>query len=65
MKVAKGRSGVTIIFADITVQETAQRSTTCLMPKVIMKMMTLISVNKTLLKKLKYVLKISFLNRTV
>jgi hypothetical protein len=46
MKVVKGRSGVTIIFAEIRVQETAQRSTMCLMPKVIMKMMTPMSVKK-------------------
>jgi len=39
MKVVEGRSGVTIIFADIRVQETVQRSTMCLMPKVTMKIM--------------------------
>ena len=46
MKVVKGRSDVTKIFAEIGVQETAQRSTMCLMPKVIKNMMTLMSVTK-------------------
>jgi hypothetical protein len=46
MKVVEGRSGVTIIFAQIRGQETAQRSTMCLIPKVIIKMTTLKSVGE-------------------
>jgi len=46
MKMVEGRSEVTIIFSEIRVQETAQRSTMCLMPKVIKKMMILMSLGK-------------------
>lgn len=56
----EGRSEATIIFAEIRVQETAQRSTMCLMPKAIMKMMILMYLEKMRLKKLKYELKIRF-----
>jgi hypothetical protein len=42
----EGRLGITIVFAEITVQGTAQQPTTPLMPQVIINMTNLTSVKK-------------------
>jgi hypothetical protein len=62
----EGRSGITIVFAEIKVQETAQRPTMPLMPQMIIKMTNLTSVKKkNTAKDAQICVKINFLSSTV